>query len=152
LLPKISGHLGYEYLSQRLYLRLEKGDSMTLPRFIPITPPGNKALLRALKGAEMLNNLPLGLEIIAPHELSFEWNVVHTLASLNLRITTIEMMLIDADRPPWEREGLQGELTEYVNIKQSILAGLVEDQGGYLLWIWAFEDPNFTKGSRRFPQ
>lgn len=121
-------------------------------RNLQLTPPGLSVLELVDEAIRHLKALPRG-QVPLPRPLSFEAEVVHMLASVDVSINNLMALLAAPELPPGvTREQLQEALTEDIAVRASTRENIVEDRGGYLLWIWVFADPNFTRGSRRFPQ
>jgi len=122
-----------------------------LPKNLQISPPGTRVLELVDREVERLQALPWGHPIPPPRPLSFTAEVVHTIAKIEASIIGLGKLL--AEPPPGVSvEQVQEALAEDLALRAAFRENLVEDMGGYLLWIWVFEDPNFTRGSLRFPQ
>lgn len=124
-----------------------------LPKNLQISPPGTRVLELVDREVARLQALPWGHPIPPPRPLSFDAEVVHGIAKLEASIQGLGKMLNDADRPPGvSLEQVQTALADDLAYRAALREDLVQDMGGYLLWIWVFADASITRGSRRFPQ
>ena len=122
-------------------------------RNVQLTPPGLSVLEFVDEEIRRLQALPWGHEIPPPRPLSFQAEVVHFLAAVEVSINSLTALIAAKEPPPGVTlEQLQEALAEDLAVRAAHRENIVEDRGGYLLWIWVFADPNFTRGSRRFPQ
>lgn len=126
---------------------------MSLPKnHLQISPPGTRVLELVDEQIRRLQALPWGQPVPAPRPLSFEAEVVHTMAKLEASIIDLTALIANPDRSPEVPiETIQEALAGDLAVRAAFREDLVADEGGYFVWM-VFADASITRGSLRVSQ